>query len=181
MEPQEYFKSQLKDPDFVKSYGADRAQMELALALAEARNELGITQKSMAEKLGVSQPYIAKLEKGRATPTIRQVGSMLAQVDLRPIIKMAPLVADNTVTTTGVANLYNNASIGSSSEWLKPFVQWTWYGGQKNFVAGTLITIPRVIAMQTEILGWMAATRDPHDIENTVPIWLREGSAAGVE
>lgn len=74
---------ELQDPEFRKLYGAADAKAELSIALALARQKSGLTQKQLAERLGVKQPYIAKLEGGEANPTIGAVGSMLALINLR--------------------------------------------------------------------------------------------------
>ncbi len=91
MEPIEDLKLELQDPEFARFYGADQAQVQLALTLVAVRSKLGLTQKGIADKLETSQPYIAKLEKGDANPTIGKIGSMLALLDLRLVTGTAPL------------------------------------------------------------------------------------------
>jgi transcriptional regulator with XRE-family HTH domain len=68
----------LHDPEFAKMFGAAQAKSSFALTLANARIKLGLTQKELAVKAGVSQSYIAKLEGGEANPTIERIGSLLA-------------------------------------------------------------------------------------------------------
>ena len=92
MEPREDLKRELQDPEFAKFYGADQARIQLALTLVATRSKLGLKQKEIAAKLGASQPYIAKLEKGDANPTIGKIGSMLALLDFRLVIQVAPLL-----------------------------------------------------------------------------------------
>jgi len=72
----------LKDPEFVKQFGAAQAKSSFALTLARARIKLGLTQKGLASKTGVSQGYIAKLEGGEANPTLDRIGSLLAVLGL---------------------------------------------------------------------------------------------------
>ena len=72
----------LRDPEFAKRFGAARAKSSFALALAEARAKAGLTQKELANKIGVSQAYIAKLEGGEANPTLGKIGSLLAVLGL---------------------------------------------------------------------------------------------------
>ncbi len=81
----------LQDPEFARLYGAEQAKGEVAITLARARLKLGLTQKQMADKVGGSQPYIAKLERGDANPTVGNVGRMLAVLGLRLVVDTAPL------------------------------------------------------------------------------------------
>ena len=72
----------LRDLEFAKRFGAARAKSNFALTLAKARATLGLTQKELASKIGVSQAYIAKLEGGEANPTLERIGSLLAMLEL---------------------------------------------------------------------------------------------------
>ncbi len=71
-------KQELQDPESAKSFGAAQAKSSFALTLAKARATAGLTQKELADKAGVSQAYIAKLEGGEANPTLDRIGSLLA-------------------------------------------------------------------------------------------------------
>lgn len=75
-------KQRLKDPEFAKMFGSAQAKSNFALTLAKARLALGLTQKELATKSGVSQAYIAKLEGGVANPTLERIGSLLASLGL---------------------------------------------------------------------------------------------------
>lgn len=46
--------------------------------LIKARNERGVTQKQLEEMSGVSQPVIARLERGTTSPNISTVMKFLA-------------------------------------------------------------------------------------------------------
>ena len=48
--------------------------------LIKARNERGVTQKQLEEMSGVSQPVIARLERGTTSPNISTVMKLLAPV-----------------------------------------------------------------------------------------------------
>jgi transcriptional regulator with XRE-family HTH domain len=94
----------LTDPEFAKYFGAAQAKSSFAITLAEARKQLNITQQQLAEKLGVSQSYVAKLEGGEANPTLERIGSLLAILNL------------SLVTTTTTLSPY------PESEWI---TMWT--------------------------------------------------------
>lgn len=60
------------DPELFSPEAKDRIQFEVALIgkLIEAREAKGLTQKELAEKAGVKQSAIARLESMKATPQI---------------------------------------------------------------------------------------------------------------
>lgn len=91
--PREDLERDLRDPEFAKLYGAAAAKTEFAVVFARARRSLGITQDGIADKLGLSQPYIAKLEGGDANPTIGAIGSLLAVLGLRLAMNTEPLLS----------------------------------------------------------------------------------------
>ena len=90
--PKEDLLLALQDPEFVRLFGSERAKTELAFAVNRARRQRGMTQRELADRLGRTQPYIAKLESGEANPTIGAVGSLLAVLGLRLVIHTEPLV-----------------------------------------------------------------------------------------
>lgn len=75
-------KQELQDPESAKYFGAAQAKSSFAITLAKARKNLGLTQQELANKAGVSQAYIAKLEGGEANPTLERIGSLLATLGL---------------------------------------------------------------------------------------------------
>jgi transcriptional regulator with XRE-family HTH domain len=82
---------ELRDPEFARLFGEDRAKSSFGLALFHARQTSNLTQGQLAEKLGVRQPYIAQLESGDANPTLGAAGRMLAALGLRMVITTEPL------------------------------------------------------------------------------------------
>jgi predicted XRE-type DNA-binding protein len=51
------------DPEYQKIYEEEAAKSELWLQLVEARQAAGLTQKQVAERMGVSQAQVARIEK----------------------------------------------------------------------------------------------------------------------
>ncbi|MBI2850302.1 MAG: helix-turn-helix transcriptional regulator [Chloroflexi bacterium] len=82
---------ELRDPEFARLFGEDHAKSIFALTLANARLKAGLTQKELAEKAGVSQAYIAKLEGGEANPTLGRIGSLLAVMGLSLVTDVTAL------------------------------------------------------------------------------------------
>ena len=65
-----WLKEELKNPALKAEF--DRQQPEFAVinAIIEARRNKGITQKSLAQKIGTKQSVISRLESGRANPSV---------------------------------------------------------------------------------------------------------------
>ena len=51
------------DPEYREIYAEEAAKSELWLQLVEARKAAGLTQKQLAERLGISQAQVARIEK----------------------------------------------------------------------------------------------------------------------
>lgn len=81
----------LKDIEYRQEFGSETAKLEVAAALADAREAAGMTQSALAERARVSQAYIAKLERGDANPTIGHIGRLLACMGLKPSVSVAPM------------------------------------------------------------------------------------------
>lgn len=59
----EYWAKQMADPEFAATYEEEAAKKELWLQLVEARQKVGLTQKQVGERLGVSQAQVSRIEK----------------------------------------------------------------------------------------------------------------------
>ncbi len=55
---------QMKDPEFRYHYEQRKLVHEVAVAVRAMRKQAGMTQAQLATEVGVSQPMIAKIEKG---------------------------------------------------------------------------------------------------------------------
>lgn len=60
---QEWHDRQMANPEFRRIYEEEAAKKELWLQLVEARQAAGLTQEQMAQRLGVSQSQVAKIER----------------------------------------------------------------------------------------------------------------------
>ncbi len=61
---------QLKDEEFKKEYEAIQPEMDIIKALVDARNSLNLTQKELAERTGINQADISKIENGTRNPSL---------------------------------------------------------------------------------------------------------------
>jgi len=61
---------QLKDPDFAAEWELQRPEREYIKAIIAARMEQNLTQKELAQKTGIRQSNISRIENGNSSPTI---------------------------------------------------------------------------------------------------------------
>ncbi len=66
----DYKKELMENPEFAKEYEAIQPEMDVVRAIVEARSSLNLTQKELAEKTGINQADISKLENGTRNPTV---------------------------------------------------------------------------------------------------------------
>ena len=65
-----YLKEQLKNKEFANEYKNIQPDMDIIRALVSARTSQNLTQKQVAEKTGIDQSDISKLENGTRNPSI---------------------------------------------------------------------------------------------------------------
>ena len=71
-----YIEKQMENPEFREEYEATKAEFEVTRALIEARISLNMTQKELAERSGIRQSNISRIENGTCSPTIATLQSL---------------------------------------------------------------------------------------------------------
>ena len=61
---------QLQDEEFKKEYDAIQPEMDVIRAIVDARTSQNMTQKELAERTGINQADISKLENGTRNPSV---------------------------------------------------------------------------------------------------------------
>lgn len=61
---------QLKDEEFRKEYEAIQPEMDVIRAIVDARALQNLTQKELAERTGINQADISKIENGTRNPSL---------------------------------------------------------------------------------------------------------------
>ena len=67
----DFLQEQLRDPEIRKEYEALQPEHMVIQVMLDARKKSGMTQKELAERTGIAQGDISKLERGSANPSIR--------------------------------------------------------------------------------------------------------------
>jgi transcriptional regulator with XRE-family HTH domain len=65
-----------EDPAFKAAWEAEAPISVLALNVYRLRKELGLTQAELGARAGLSQPKVAKIERGDANPELRTLGRL---------------------------------------------------------------------------------------------------------
>jgi predicted transcriptional regulator len=73
-----YIEQQMDDPEFAEEYEAMRPEYEAIRAVIAARLECNMTQKELAEKTGIRQSNISRIENGTSSPTVDTLARIAA-------------------------------------------------------------------------------------------------------
>ena len=65
-----YLNKQLENPEFAAEWERQRPEREYIKAIIAARMEQNLTQKELAQKIGIRQSNISRIENGYCSPTI---------------------------------------------------------------------------------------------------------------
>ena len=66
----EMLDKQMQDDEFRKEYEAIQPEMDVIRAIVEARTSQNLTQKELAERTGINQADISKIENGTRNPSL---------------------------------------------------------------------------------------------------------------
>jgi predicted transcriptional regulator len=77
----EFEKELLQDPEVKAEFEKLEPEYQMARQLIKARLAKNMTQAELAEKIGVKQAYIARLESGSANPTVESLAKVAGALD----------------------------------------------------------------------------------------------------
>jgi transcriptional regulator with XRE-family HTH domain len=81
----------MQDPAFQKEWDALEPEFTIMQAMLDARKAAGLTQKQLAEKTGINQADISKLENGSANPSLRTLQRLAAGMGMKVKIEFLPV------------------------------------------------------------------------------------------
>ena len=87
---EDYKKECMKDPEFKKGYEELKPEMAVVRAILDARSISHLTQKELAEKTGINQADISKIENGTRNPSIRLLQRLADGMDMVLNISFTP-------------------------------------------------------------------------------------------
>ena len=86
----DFLQEQLQDPEFRAEYEALQPERAIIQAIIDARRSTGISQKELAEKTGIAQGDISKLENGNGNPSIRTLQRLAKGMGMKLKIEFVP-------------------------------------------------------------------------------------------
>ena len=81
---------QLKDEEFRKEYEAIQPEMDVIRAIVDARISQNLTQKELAERTGINQADISKLENGTRNPSVNLLKRLADGMGMARRIEFVP-------------------------------------------------------------------------------------------
>ena len=73
-----YLNEQMKNPEFKEEWDSHEMEYQLMMMILKARKDQNMTQMELAERTGLRQSNISRIEKGQALPSIATL-SKIAQ------------------------------------------------------------------------------------------------------
>lgn len=92
----EMHKRWIKEPKYRKVYEALEDEFAVAKAVIAARNRAGLTQMELAQKMGTTQPVVARMEGGRIQPSLRTLRRLAQATGSKLTIRFEPAHAERT-------------------------------------------------------------------------------------
>ena len=86
----EYVASKLMDPKFRSEYDALEPEFAIIRAMIEARKNTGLTQKQLAERTGMAQGDISKIENGNGNPSLKTLKRLASAMDMKLKLEFEP-------------------------------------------------------------------------------------------
>lgn len=86
----DFLKNKLKDPIFKAEYESLEPEFTIMQAIIDARKNSGMTQKQLAQKTGIAQADISKLENGNANPSLQTLQRLAAGMETTLKIEFLP-------------------------------------------------------------------------------------------
>ena len=86
----DFLAEQLQDEEFRKEYEAIQPELDIIRAMVDARISQNLTQKELAERTGINQADISKLERGIRNPSIKLLQRLAEGMDMTLKIEFIP-------------------------------------------------------------------------------------------
>ena len=86
----EYKEKKMQDPEFAKAYEEIQPELSVIRAMIDARISQNLTQKQLAERTGIAQTEISRLENGTRNPSIRLLQRLAEGMGMVPDVRFRP-------------------------------------------------------------------------------------------
>ncbi|HEV7702530.1 MAG TPA: helix-turn-helix transcriptional regulator [Candidatus Paceibacterota bacterium] len=83
----QFKKEAFKNPGVKKAYVEMQPEMQIIRALILSRNKKGMSQRKLAQKIGVTQSALARFETGGVNPTLSFLQKITNGLGLKLVVK----------------------------------------------------------------------------------------------
>lgn len=90
-----FLNEQMNNPEFAQEYNAVQPEMDDIRSMIKARKSQNLTQKQLAELVGIDQGDISKLENGLRNPTIQLLKRIADSMNMTLKIEFIPKPQNN--------------------------------------------------------------------------------------
>lgn len=87
----DFLNEQLQNEEFKKEYDALEAEFSIIQAMLDARKASGLTQKDLADRTGIAQADISKLENGNANPSLKTLQRLADGMGMKLKLEFVPV------------------------------------------------------------------------------------------
>ncbi len=91
----DFLKEQLLDKELKEEYDALEPEFTIIQAMIDARKATGLTQKELAEKTGIAQGDISKLESGNVNPSLKTLQRLAIGMGMKLKLEFVPLTENH--------------------------------------------------------------------------------------
>ena len=84
---EQFKKEAFKRPGVKKAYTEMQPEIQIIRALIISRNKRGMSQRKLAQKIGVTQSALARFETGKINPTLSFVQKITSGLGLKLVVK----------------------------------------------------------------------------------------------
>lgn len=92
-----YLNEQLKSDEFRKEWEDNQPEMDVIRAIVDARISRNLTQKELAERSGINQADISKLENGTRNPSLKLLKRLAEGMDMDLKLVFTPKSSDSII------------------------------------------------------------------------------------
>ena len=86
----QFLAEQLEDEEIRKEYENMQPEFDVIRAIVEARTSMNLTQQQLAERTGINQSDISKLENGTRNPSVNLLKRLADGMDMMLKIEFVP-------------------------------------------------------------------------------------------
>src|SRR3984893_372223 len=94
----QHLREDLRDPEFAEAFNDMSVDIALLQVLEEARKVLNVSEKELAERMGVQRPSVTRLfNAAHPNPTLDTLADILRALGLQAEIKISPASPGDTL------------------------------------------------------------------------------------